>query len=62
MGCVIDRYKLNPDCICVGCKKYKGTRNDFSKYCEPYPKSLPPKIWNGKDVECKYFERKENND
>ena len=28
------------------CSKYKGTRNDFSKYCDGYKKKLSPDIWN----------------
>ncbi len=31
MGCVIDRYKLNLYCVCLNCRKYRGSRSDFSK-------------------------------
>ena len=34
----IDRYKLNLFCVCLNCSKYRGSRNDFSKYCDAYPK------------------------
>ena len=42
MGCVMDRYKLNLYCVCLNCRKYRGSRSDFSKYCDAYPQLLPP--------------------
>lgn len=55
----IDRYKLNIFCVCLRCSKYRGSRNDFSKYCDAHPKNLPSEIWNGKNVKCPYFEEKQ---
>lgn len=61
MGCVIDRYKLNLYCVCLNCRKYRGSRSDFSKYCDAYPQLLPSKIWNGENVKCKYFVENDKN-
>lgn len=55
---VIDEYKLNLYCICVGCRHCK-TRNDASRYCIAHPKKLPPEIWNAGGAECPYFEERE---
>jgi hypothetical protein len=55
---VVDEYKLNLYCTCVGCRHCK-TRNDASKYCVAHPEKLPPKIWNAKNAECPYFEERE---
>lgn len=58
MGCLIDEYKLNIFCRCIGCEKYKGTRKDFTRYCEAYSEKIPPRIWNGENVDCKFFKKK----
>lgn len=60
--CEIDRYKLNIFCICLDCKHFNlpGIPNS----CKAYPKQngIPPKIWNGKNAKCPYFEEKQKVD
>ena len=51
----IYEYKLNLFCVCLGCK-HKKIRNDATRYCKAHPQKLPPEIWNGKNVDCPFFE------
>ena len=52
----IDRYKLSLFPICQNCNKIKFDGIPYS--CKAYPKKngIPPKIWNGENVKCPYFE------
>lgn len=58
MGYVIDRYRLNLYCRCLGCANYRICRVPHS--CKAYPKEngIPPKVWNGENAQCEYFKEK----
>lgn len=58
MGEVIDKYHLNMYCVCSKCmKKQEG---DYAYSCKEYnrEKGIPAEIWNGKNMDCPYFQSK----
>ena len=56
---VIDRYKLNLYCTCLGCEQFQPSKKERLPHsCNAYPKQngIPPKVWNGEYEKCEHSE------
>lgn len=58
---VIDRYKLNLFCTCLGCEQFQPSKKERLPHsCNAYPKQngIPTKVWNGEYEKCEHYEPK----
>ena len=60
MGCVVDGYHLNLECVCLKCENFKQRSKLIPHSCKAFPKrnGIPPKVWNEKNADCECFEEK----